>query len=107
MVFLVLDTMDKTGHKRSFSPTEEAYYDAMEYTDGLLQRVIDIIDSRPNRENEEWMIAITTDHGGGNGKFDGSGSGHGDFNEYCRLIWLILAGDGLKKGIEIPPDCET
>ena len=47
------------------------------------------------------MIAITTDHGGTD-----TGSGHGEFVEECRKIFLILSGDGIKKG-EIPPDCET
>ena len=48
---------------------------------------------------EEWLIAITTDHGG---EF----AYHGVWSEDCRKIFLILSGDGIKHG-QIPPDCSV
>ena len=99
--------MDAAGHKNSFSPTDTEYFRAMENTDRLIQRVLEAIDSRPNRKDEEWLVAVTTDHGGGNGDFNGEDDGHGELNKYCRTIWLVMQGDGLKEGVEIPPDCET
>lgn len=62
---------------------------------------MDAIESRSTRQEEEWLIAVTTDHGGSNNSRD-----HGAWYETDRHIFLILSGDGLKSG-EIPPDCET
>ena len=58
--------------------------------------MLEAIDTRANRKDEEWLVAVTTDHGGGDGDFDGDDNGHGEWNKYCRTIWLVLKGDGLK-----------
>ena len=57
-------------------------------TDMRVKKVVDAIDSRPKRSEEEWLIIITTDHGGD--------TDHGKFNEACRIIPLVLSGDGVK-----------
>jgi len=90
MIFWHLEEMDATGHTNSFSPLDPPYLNAMENTDRLVKRALEAINSRPNRENEEWLIAMTTDHGGGNGDYNGKDKGHGELNEYCRTIWLII-----------------
>ena len=44
------------------------------------------------------MIALSTDH-------SGKGTSHGGSStEEARKIFLIIKGDGLKQGHEIPPD---
>ena len=73
----------------------------MANVDAIVQRVLTTIEARPTRQDEEWLIVVTADHGGNS--FDLQ---HGDLNEECRVIFLIFSGDGIKKG-EIPPDCET
>ena len=60
------------------------------------------IESRSNRENEEWLIAITSDHGGGGLNY----KSHGNYEELDRKILLILSGDGIRAGY-IGADCDT
>ena len=57
---------------------------------------MDAIDARPTRNNEEWLIVMSTDH-------SGAGYGHGGVDE-SRNIWFIARGDGLKQNYEIPED---
>ena len=64
-----------------------------------IKRVLHAIDSRPTRDEEEWLIAITTDHGG-------IGSGHVGLDQNNRQIFLILAGDGLASS-KFAPDCSV
>ena len=60
---------------------------------------MDAIEARASRQEEEWLVILTTDH-----------SGRWIDHEYfysgpeSRKIWLIIMGDGLKKNYEIPED---
>ena len=36
----------------------------IEKTDLYIKRIIDSLESRPSFENEEWLITVSTDHGG-------------------------------------------
>ena len=60
---------------------------------------MDAIDARATRQDEEWLIAITSDHGG-------THAGHGPKDEPNRKVSIFLKGDSLKSGI-IPVDCEV
>ena len=72
---------------------------AIEEKDSQLKRIIKANDSRATRQDEEWLIAITSDHGG-------TMDGHGPLNEVNRKVSLFFFGDSLKSG-KIPVDCET
>ena len=63
MIFLVIDTSDYAGHKYGFEPVNE-YMEAAEVIDKEVQKILDAIESRSTRQDEEWLIAMTTDHGG-------------------------------------------
>ena len=59
--------------------------EAVEKIDAYIKRVLDTIDSRPERDNEEWLIVMTADHAGG--WKDGVGNNnfnHGDFTRSDR-----------------------
>ena len=99
ITFLCIENVDAAGHRYFQTFDTQEYLDAIEIADGQIGRVLDAIDSRSSRHEEEWLVAITTDHGGQAGIF------HGDFSEECRKIFLILSGDRVKKN-EIPPDCD-
>ena len=89
LAFLLLDGPDDTGHNSGFSATNEEYLETLRNTDTRIKKVLQAIDSRSTRGEEEWLFAITTDHGG----FD---TGHTAFDQANRHIFLIFSGDGLE-----------
>ena len=69
--------------------------------------MIDTIDSRSERDKEEWLIMVTADHAGGWEDRVGSNNfNHGDFTRSDRQIFLIIAGDKVVPG-EIPTDSKV
>ena len=91
--------VDKTGHKTGFGPDSPEYMKAVETIDSQIQRILTAIESRQTRQEEEWIIAVTTDHSANDKR-------HGPMDEINRTIPLILNGDGLKTG-QIPADCNV
>ena len=60
--------------------------------------MIDAIDARATRNDEEWLITITSDHGG-------TKDGHGPKTEENKKIAVLLHGDVLRSG-KIVAECE-
>lgn len=92
--FLALDDVDYAGHRSAFVPEEPSYRAAVEVADTQVGRVLDAIEARPTRAQEQWLVALTADHGG-------DADGHGTLNAENRTIPLLLWGDGLVLG-ELP-----
>ena len=84
-VTLVLDGMDAAGHCCGFSVSVEEYVEAMNITDEQIGMVIDAIFARTNYAEEDWMIIISTDHGG-------TGYSHGQNIPEHREVPLIVWG---------------
>ena len=61
---------DETGHRDGFHPSVPSYIKAIETVDSHVGKLLKSIESRPNYENEDWLILISSDHGG-------QGTGHG------------------------------
>lgn len=72
VLFIAFDDVDHAGHSYGFSPTISNYIDAIETTDGYIAEVIAALENRPNFSSEDWLIIVTTDHGG---TLDGHGGG--------------------------------
>lgn len=53
--------MDAAGHRHGFSLDVPEYLDAIQHFDRCLGRLLDAVAKR----DEDWLLAITTDHGGG------------------------------------------
>jgi len=96
LIFIHLDAPDHAGHSSGFSADNPDYLEAFTTIDAQVGRLLDAIAGRPTRGDEEWLVAMTTDHGG-------DSLGHGSLNKECQTIWVILSGDGIKAG-EIPTD---
>lgn len=64
ITFWQLEEVDRKGHISGFSPENPDYIEAIETVDRQIARVLSAIERRNNRQNEEWLIAITTNHGG-------------------------------------------
>ncbi len=75
--------MDHAGHANGFSPDVAPYTSAIEGVDSYLEIVFDGIRSRQTYSDEDWLIIITTDHGG-------TGFSHGGNSSEEEIIFFIV-----------------
>ncbi|HIF39729.1 MAG TPA: hypothetical protein EYQ74_01350 [Planctomycetes bacterium] len=86
-LFLHFDDVDHAGHASGFHPGNPAYLGAIADTDAHIGDVLAGLEARPNYQNEDWLVLITTDHGG-------NGVSHGGHTPGERRIWIIAAYKG-------------
>lgn len=86
VLFVYFDECDLTGHSTGFSPLNPAYINAIETVDGHIGSIITALHNRPTYNEEDWIILITTDHGG-------IGTGHGGATTVERKIWWVGSGN--------------
>lgn len=86
VVFHYFSMVDATGHNHGFHKDVTEYIASMELVDQQIGELLQAINNRPNRANEDWLIIATTDHGG-------DMSGHGKNNPEHRYSWLFISGD--------------
>ena len=72
---------DTNGHTTGFSNDNGHYVNCVRNADLYLYQIIQEIDRREAEENEEWLIVVTTDHGG-------SGRDHGKQVYEHRTTWV-------------------
>jgi hypothetical protein len=95
VLFLHFDEVDGAGHKNGYSAAIPSYTNAITRTDSLISLVLKAVRDRENYDNEDWLILITTDHGG----FKKS---HGSQKSQVRRIFIIASGKGVQTG-EVTP----
>lgn len=71
VIFAIFDESDETGHRIGFGPAYPQYLESCALVDAWGQEIITAIKERISYEQEEWLILLTTDHGG-------IDSGHGN-----------------------------
>lgn len=93
-MWLYLHQPDAAGHGYGFSPHVAEYIHAIENFDGHVGRIVEAIENRPSYEDEDWLIVITTDHGG-------YGTGHGGGHDIPEILhgFLLVSGDGVHNRI--------
>jgi hypothetical protein len=89
--FIHFDDVDHAGHTYGFSSSVPQYVNAIEQTDARIGAVVNAVQSRTTYAQEDWLILLTTDHGG-------TGTNHGGNSEQERTIFLILNGNSVVKG---------
>jgi len=89
IMILHLDYPDYIGHRLGFSSSGMEYRGAIEVSDFYLGKLMEKIYAREMNYNEEWMVVVTTDHGG-------EGTGHGDQDdlEQTRKVWSVIRTPG-------------
>ena len=65
-IFALYESTDEYGHATGFHPDSEGYMNAFAFEDELAQQIIDAIKSRPTYDEEDWLILLSSDHGGFN-----------------------------------------
>jgi len=96
VLFLHFDDVDHAGHEYGFSPKVPKYIQAIETVDTHIGTVTQAIKSRSSYSLENWLILVSTDHGGWF-------KGHGANVPSNRLIFLIVSGPSARKGEITPP----
>jgi predicted AlkP superfamily pyrophosphatase or phosphodiesterase len=93
-VFVQLDDVDHAGHAHGYGPHVSKYLDSIESSDKLVGKIIDALTSRDSYEQENWLIIISTDHGG-------IRKGHGGATAQESTVFFIAHGRSVQNG-ELP-----
>lgn len=88
VVFVHFDDVDHEGHTTGFGPSNPLYITAIEQVDGYIGSILNALRSRPNYSTEDWLVLVSTDHGG-------TGTNHGGSSLIERRNFLIMNGVGL------------
>ncbi|MCP4121282.1 MAG: hypothetical protein GY751_05975 [Bacteroidetes bacterium] len=89
-MFLCFNDVDEAGHFTGFSPTNSNYTNAATETDARVGQVIEAVRSRTTFADENWLIMITTDHGG-----EGLNHGSGGSNPNIRNVFAVFNGSAV------------
>ncbi|MCY9592143.1 metalloenzyme superfamily [Paenibacillus chitinolyticus] len=90
-LFLHFDDIDHAGHTYGFSPKVSQYTKAIEGVDAQIGTILDAVKARSTYAQEDWLILVSTDHGG-------KGTSHGGGSSEETTIFLIASGDSTVKG---------
>lgn len=63
LVMGVFDQVDEAGHEHGFG-SNKYYTGAIAATDGLIGDLMTVVKTRALQEGEEWLVILTSDHGG-------------------------------------------
>lgn len=89
--FVYFGEGDVHAHNHGTGP---GYTACIERCDARLGQLLEAIDSRPTRAQEEWTVIVVTDHG----HLDEGG--HGGDSDEERTAWMLASGPGLPEGIK-------
>lgn len=88
-MFFYFAMIDIAGHRHGFHRTIDEYVSAIERVDLQIGQLLNAVQSRPDYEHENWLIVVTTDHGGSSGSL----TSHGENAPYDRTGFVILNGN--------------
>lgn len=94
-MFVYFGQVDEFGHgaidsRASFSPDSALYLHAIGLVDSHIGELLRAVKARPKFAEEDWLVLLTTDHGG-------KGNSHGGDSDLERNIWLMAQGRHLDK----------
>lgn len=89
VLFVHFDDVDHAGHATGYGTDKPKYIKSIEETDENIGHILKEIH---NRKDEDWLVIVTTDHGG-------IRKGHGGQSKEERTIFIIAHGSSVKKGI--------
>jgi len=88
-IFIQLDAVDAAGHAYGYESSE--YMNAVSKADVRLGKIMEALRARPHYSQEDWLLVITTDHGGWE-------KGHEEDLHKNRRTFCILHGSNIKQG---------
>ena len=81
-IFSIVEYTDHEGHSTGFGVKNPKYADAFKDAEQAGMTILKAIAARETYESEDWLILITTDHGGYN-------RGHGQRTIMERYTFLV------------------
>lgn len=81
-IFAIYEGTDGAGHSFGFSTNNPIYQTGFRINDILAYRTLNAIESRETYESEDWLIILTSDHGG-------FGTGHGGPSIQERMVFIV------------------
>lgn len=81
-IFVIYEPTDSTGHGYGFTINNPRYKEAFKTADQYGLETIDAIKARATYDTEDWLIIITSDHGG-------IGTDHGGASIQERMTFII------------------
>ncbi len=81
-IFAIYEGTDGAGHGFGFSTNNPIYQAGYQLNDALAYSTINAIENRDTYETEDWLIIITSDHGG-------FGTGHGGPSIQERMVFVV------------------
>ncbi|MCA8996486.1 MAG: alkaline phosphatase family protein [Planctomycetaceae bacterium] len=93
-VMVYFGAIDETGHRYGFHPSVPEYIRSIETVDQRVGQLLSALRARPNSPKENWLVVISTDHGG-----QGTGHSGGHNVPEIRTTFLIVSGPSARKGV--------
>lgn len=87
-MFIHFDDVDHAGHSYGYGPDIPEYISSIEQVDYLMGPIMLAIINRPDYANEDWLILVTTDHGG-------LGFGHGGNSIEEERVFVLASGNSV------------
>lgn len=81
VIFFTLEYADHAGHGTGFGNQNEEYIEGCQNDDAYGYDIIKTIEARSTYAQEDWLIVISTDHGG-------TKLSHGGQSPFERMTWL-------------------
>ncbi len=82
-VFIIYENTDSAGHNFGFSFNNPVYKNEFNKKDNYGYEVIKAIEARETYDTEDWLIIVTSDHGG-------IGTGHGGPSIQERMTFVVM-----------------
>ena len=82
-VFIIYENTDSAGHDFGFTFNNPVYKDGFKTEDAYGYEVIKAIEARETYDTEDWLIIVTSDHGG-------IGTGHGGPSIQERMNFVVM-----------------
>ena len=86
-----IDYPDHGGHGFGYYPYTVGYLHYVHLSDKAIGDALKAIASRPTFADEDWLVIVTSDHGG-------YARGHGPMTGHCWTIPLLVCGRGVSQG---------
>lgn len=82
-IFVIYEPTDSVGHNKGFSFNNPAYKEAFAKMDAFGYETIEAIKARETYDTEDWLIIVTSDHGG-------IRTGHGGDSIQERMTFVVM-----------------
>jgi hypothetical protein len=96
VVFVHFGAVEEAGHAFGYGPSVTQYLRAIEETDKNVGLLLAAVRSRKNALNEDWLVILTSDHGG-------SGTSHGAAIPDHINVPFIVSGPSSADGFDVIP----